>query len=201
MADHPPSPPLKAAQALQDHPARPPRSTVDPVRKQELLAKLKAPTTHQAAKPPIFKIPALPGAPPARTQVTLPEIATTTPAPVVQIIPLSTKNVHQTASTSKPSDSGPLAASIVGSTTSAGQSVAALVQPQPQPPRSTPNMVVQQVSKGEAIAGDFGSQTPEEIDLHKRVNKHVNGYLKTTCAIKGGFKAYTETEAWKVSDC
>ena len=201
MADHPPSPPLQPAQAVRDHPARPPKSTLDPVRKQELLAKLKASTTRQAAKPPIFKTPALPGASPARVQVTLDGVTTGTPAPAVRTIPLSTSNVYQKASPSNSPDKGSLAASILGSTKPAGQPVAGLAQPRRQSPQLTPNTVVQQVSEDKAIARDFGYHNPEEIDLHKRLNKHVNGYLKTTCGIKGGFKAYTETEAWKVGDC
>jgi hypothetical protein len=39
---------------------------------------------------------------------------------------------------------------------------------------------IPQISEDEAIAREFSYQTAEEIDLHKRVNKHVNGYLKKT---------------------
>lgn len=49
------------------------------------------------------------------------------------------------------------------------------------------------------MAREFAYTTPEEIELHKRVNKHVNGYLRKACGIPGGVKAYTEAEAATVS--
>nr|GFD60028.1 hypothetical protein [Tanacetum cinerariifolium] len=69
------------------------------------------------------------------------------------------------------------------------------------PPPKSPSTAekVPPLTEDEAIVRDFGYSTPEEIELHKRINKHVNGYLKKNCGIKGGVKVYTKKEAWKVS--
>lgn len=49
------------------------------------------------------------------------------------------------------------------------------------------------------VAKDLGSQNESQLELHQRVNKHVNTYLKNACGIPGGYKLHTERQAWNVS--
>ncbi|KAJ9095258.1 hypothetical protein QFC21_005624 [Naganishia friedmannii] len=50
----------------------------------------------------------------------------------------------------------------------------------------------------ENVAKDLGCENEAQMELHQRVNKHVNTYLKKACGIAGGYKLYTERQAWKV---
>lgn len=199
MGYPPPSPPLKSTKVPQDQPARIPRSTVDPRRKQDLLAKLKASSTDKTTKQPAFKIPALPTAPRPPIQVPLAETAKVTAAEV-RAVPPAGKQLS--APVSKPPPTGKTTSDVPGSTTSSNRLPKSAPQPNSQPqPLSNPSTLdakVPQITEAEAMARDFGYRTAEEIDLHKRVNKHVNGYLKKTCGIPGGVEAYTRKEAWKV---
>ncbi|KAJ9112705.1 hypothetical protein QFC22_006207 [Naganishia vaughanmartiniae] len=51
---------------------------------------------------------------------------------------------------------------------------------------------------GDNIAKDLGCHDEAELELHQRVNKHVNAYLKKACGIPGGYRLYTERQAWNV---
>lgn len=146
---------------------------------------------------PVFKVPALPPPPMDRTK----------PAPSDHTSDreqIGTGNVNQvSASTSHQSTNVVIPAILEPKPVA----VKRLVAPQPkekahqtthQVPKSV-NSVVNQLSEDEMMAKEFGYSTPEEIELHKRVNKHVNGYLKKACGIPGGVKAYTEAEAATVS--
>ncbi|GHJ89478.1 hypothetical protein NliqN6_5880 [Naganishia liquefaciens] len=195
MSHHPPSPPLTPAQAPHAY-DRPPRSTVDSARKQELLTKLKAPVIGQASKPPIFKIPALPAAASTNRFSTHDDVRANSAALAVHINPSAV--AQRAACISKTVQEVAANPTNFQSKAMTGAPLPGTVHPQSPLPRSTPKTSIPQISEDEAIAREFSYQTAEEIDLHKRVNKHVNGYLKKTCGVEGGAKAYTEAEASKV---
>jgi hypothetical protein len=201
MGCPPPSPPAKSAGFPPNRPARPPRSTVDPKQKQELLAKLKASTASKTTDSHCFKVPALPNArpipnlaPPSDPNATTVDVRVVPPSEARSSTQVSKPVSKQEATAMVPLPQPPATPSDN------------MPQPQPKPSSgpstaepSTATAKVPQLTEDEAIVRDHGYRTPEEIELHKRVNKHVNGYLKKNCAIKGGVKVYTKKEAWKVS--
>jgi hypothetical protein len=192
----PPSPPMKGSGG---HPTsraiRPPRSTVDNQQKQQLLERLKRTSTSSSKA--MFKVPVLP---PPSTKPT----KTPTEDHASSVEERRPGNVDiQSASTSRQT------AKVVVPSVAQPHPIAVKTSVVPQQkkkaqrtavPRQKPvNPVVQQVSEAEMMFKEFGYTTPEEIELHKRINKHVNGYLRKACGIPGGTKAYTEAEAATVS--
>jgi hypothetical protein len=192
----PPSPPMKGSGG---HPTsrviRPPRSTVDNQQKQQLLEKLKRTSTSSSKA--TFKIPVLP--PPSTNATKKP-----TEDRVSSREERRPGNADQlSASSSRPMPTVVSPSVAQANTTVVKTSVVPQQKKKPQRtsvPRQKPvKPFVQQVSEAEMMFKEFGYTTPEEIELHKRINKHVNGYLRKACGIPGGTKAYTEAEAATVS--
>jgi hypothetical protein len=192
----PPSPPMKGSGG---HPPsrviRPPRSTVDNQQKQQLLEKLKRTATSSSKR--MFKVPVLPPRPTDPIKAPTEDHASTReerrPGNVDKLSASSSRPTSTVVATSV-TQPNPITVktSVVPQQKKKAQRTAV--------PRQKPvNPVVQQVSEAEMMFKEFGYTTPEEIELHKRINKHVNGYLRKACGIPGGTKAYTEAEAATVS--
>lgn len=205
----PPSPPMKASGG---HPTgraiRPPKSTVDNQQKQQLLEKLrKTSASSSTMVKAAFKIPTVPTvlSPPAidsSRMLPLDETSSGEKGRPGNVDQSSASSSHKTAKAVIPVANAP-------STANAPDPVPLK---QPEIPRKKKKkakqitvprrkaveqvrQVVEQVSEAEMMRKEFRYTTPEQIELHKRINKHVNGYMKKACGIPGGVRAYTEAKA------
>ncbi|KAJ9112635.1 hypothetical protein QFC19_000655 [Naganishia cerealis] len=71
------------------------------------------------------------------------------------------------------------------------------VRAEPEDTALVPTSVRQEIQQ-ESTAKELGYQNEDELELHRRVNRHVNAYLKKVCGIAGGVKLHTERQAWTI---